>query len=252
MKLTNKTILITGASSGIGYELAMQLAEKGNRMIVLARRKNLLDALCTSLDVHPQGHLAYECDVSQASEIGRVCKDIVNLEIGVDVLILNAGVGGTFHIKNMDVEQIRYLFEVNLFSQFQFIKFFLPFMLKKNEGMIVTVGSLAGYRGMPKSAPYSASKAAVMRLIESLRIDLWGSGIKCVLVSPGFVETPMTEQNRFKMPFMLSAKKAARKIVNGMVKEKPEIHFPLALSLLAKASLLFPYNWYAKTMQGRK
>jgi short-subunit dehydrogenase len=252
MNLTNETILITGASTGIGHELAAQLAEKGNRMILLARRKNLLDGLCQSLHIHPQGHLAFQCDVSKGGEIDNVVQDILKRGIAIDVLILNAGVGGTFHMNNFDVARIRYLFEVNVFSQFEFIKQLLPQMIEKNKGMIVTIGSLAGYRGMPKSAPYSASKAAVMRLIESLRIDLWGTGIKCVLVSPGFVETPMTEKNRFKMPFMLPVKDAARIIIDGMIKEKPEVHFPYRLSLLAKLSLLIPYNCYAKLMHGRK
>jgi short-subunit dehydrogenase len=252
MLVQNKTILLTGASTGIGRELALLLAKNGNRLIVLARRKKLLDELVKMLPDHPQGHISIRCDVSKPSEIKKACTAIAKKEIDIDILILNAGIGGTFSVKNMHVENDRYLFEVNFFSHLYFLKLLLPRMLQRKTGTIVAVGSLAGYRGMPKSASYSASKAAVARLIESLRIDLWNTGIKCVLVSPGFVKTPMTDKNRFRMPFMITAEKAARTIVKGLAKQKTEIHFPYRLSWLAKCSLIIPDNIYAKIMQGKK
>lgn len=252
MKLENKTVLITGASSGIGRELARQLAEKENRLLLLARRENLLRELVESLNQSSFSHYYFPCDVGDEKAVAGICQRILTEDIVPDVLIFNAGMSETFNIRKIDAEKFQQIYRVNVFSVIYFLQYLLPPMLERNSGMIAAVGSLAGYRGMPRSAAYSSSKAALIALIDSLRIDLWSTKIKVSLISPGFVKTPMTEGNRHPMPFILSVEKAARIIIRGLEKEKSEIHFPKRLSLIAKIGKLLPNNFYAKIMHGKK
>jgi len=246
-----KTVLITGASSGIGRELAVQLAAKNNRLLLVARREERLRELVQSLP-EDQDHRIYVCDVSVQKEVESVCQRITGEGIDIDVLLLNAGVSGKFLVDDFDMENFRNIFEVNFFGVVYFVKYLLPGMLKRNSGTVAAVSSLAGYRGMPKSAPYAASKAALSNFIESLRIDLWKTGINCVLISPGFVVSEMTAKNRFTMPFMMETGKAVRRIIRGLEKEKPEICFPLCMTVFAKISRLLPYHLYARIMQNRR
>lgn len=248
MELNGKTVLITGASSGIGRELAIQLARKGCRLILIARRYELLKSLHQQLIPHPGGHLCLPCDVSEESQIASICEQILKEKTTPDVLILNAGIGEKFAVHDIDVAGMHRVFATNFFSVVWFVKFLLPDMLARNQGIIAATGSLSGYRGMPKAASYSAGKAALMRFIESLQIDLYGTGVRAILISPGFVKTPMTDQNDFRMPFMISADRAARIIIRGLEKEKSEIHFPLRLSILAKLSRSIPHRCYAFLM----
>jgi len=252
MKLQNKTILITGASTGIGRELAIQLAGKNNRLVLVARRKQLLQELTTSLSKHPEGHLYFPCDVSDFNAVQKVCNSLTNRAVIFDVLIFNAGIGGGFKVSDIDIENFHKIFDINFFGNIYFLKYLLPPMINKGNGLVSAVSSLAGYRGMPKSAPYSTSKAALSTLMESLRIDLWNSGVKVSLISPGFVKTPMTDLNDYYMPFMIPVEQATKIIIKGLEKEKTEIHFPLRFSILAKFSKLLPNNFYAKMMQGKK
>ncbi len=252
MKLNNKTILITGASSGIGKELAVQLAARGNRLLLIARRENLLKELIESLDTENSPHRYFPCDVAEAQAVESVCQQLLSENILPDVLLFNAGIGGKFNVRNIDVPRFEQTYRVNLFSVIYFLRHLLPPMLERDSGIVAAVGSLAGSRGMPRSAAYSSSKAALGILMESLRVDLWKTKIKVCLISPGFVKTPMTDKNTHPMPFMLPVEKAAKIIIRGLEKEKAEIHFPYRLSLIAKAGKLLPDNLYAKIMHGRK
>ena len=207
MKLQNKTILITGASTGIGKELAVQLAEKNNRLVLIARRENLLEDIIASLPEHPKGHLYFACDVSDLKSVQKICTNLIKQKIIFDVLILNAGIGGGFDVSNIDIEKFHKIFNINFFGSIHFLKYLLPPMIEGKTGLVSAVSSLAGYRGMPKSAPYSTSKAALSTLMESLRIDLWKTGLKVSQISPGFVKTPMTDLNDYYMPFMIPVEK---------------------------------------------
>ena len=252
MNLTNKTILITGASTGIGKELATQLAQKNNRLVLIARREQLLRELVETIPKHEAGHRISSCDVSDFAEIEKCCKGIIKEKIVFDALILNAGIGGGFDVADIDVENFQKIFDVNFMGNIYFLKYLLPGMIERKSGIVSAVSSIAGYRGMPRSAPYSSSKAALSTLMESLRIDLWSSGIKVSLISPGFVKTPMTDRNDYYMPFMIPVENAAKIIIKGLEKEKTEIHFPFLMWLLAKMGKLIPNKLYAKLMQGKK
>lgn len=249
MILENKTILITGASSGIGFELARQLARKQNRLILIARREKLLQQLLNQLPEGEQQHLHFVCDVADPKQVQDVCDWLIHSEISVDVLLLNAGRSGGFDANNFDLDNFINQIEVNFFGVVYFVKYLLPQFLERKSGLIAVTGSLAGYRGVPNAAPYSASKAALMTFIESLRIDLRRSNITCTLISPGFVTSPMTDKNDFVMPFMISVERAARIILRGLAREKAEIHFPWRLSLPAKFGRILPDNFYAWLMK---
>lgn len=246
MLLSGKNILISGASSGIGQELAKQLAAKGNRLFLMARRLDMLHDLVQQLAPHAQGHRYYRCDVSNRAQVQEVCRRILGETQELDLLILNAGVGGGFDSLHMDVDNMRYQFEVNFWGVVYPLADLLPAMAARRTGQVAVMSSLAGYRGLPRSAPYSASKAALRNLTESLRIDLQQAGITFSLISPGFVKTPMTDLNDFYMPFMMTVDKAVRIIIRGLEKQKTEIHFPYRLSLLVKAARWLPDRWYAR------
>lgn len=248
MKLIDQTILITGASSGIGHELAIQLGKK-NRLILVARREDLLTDLVNKLPAG--GHQYFKCDASDYEAVKNIFQKLNDQKIQIDVAILNAGISSRFNPFKMSIEQIQQIIQINLFGVIHFIEQLVPGMLNNHNGLIAATGSLAGYRGMPTAAPYSASKAALATFIESLRIDYLKTGIKFTLISPGFVLTPMTANKNKFMPFLISPGKAAKIIIHGLEKEKTEIHFPYSLSLVAKLGRLIPDRIYARLMHGR-
>jgi short-subunit dehydrogenase len=252
MKLDNKAILITGASSGIGYELGRQLALKGNRLILLARRQELLQELAQRIPPHEQDHFTFQCDVSDADQVKDICEWIISAGINVDALILNAGVSLGFDIHNIDLATCRQQMAVNFFGAVHFITHLVPRMIERKDGIIAVNGSLAGYRGIPRGAPYSASKGALMNFIDSIRIDLRQYNIQCTLISPGFVRTPMTDKNDFLMPFMIPVEKAARIIIRGLERRKTEISFPLPMTMAARIGRHLPDKFYAWIMQNSR
>jgi len=252
MKLQNQTIVITGASSGIGRALARQLAQAGNRIVLVARRLALLQELQATLAPHPAGHVIEVCDVADRQQVEACCARILAQGLAVRVLILNAGTGSGFDARRMNLDAMHQQMEVNFWGVAYMLQGLLPSLLEAGEGLVAVTGSLAAYRGMPGSAIYSASKAALSRLVESLRIDLYDSGVHFSLLSPGFVKTAMTDKNQYRMPFLMSAEKAAAIIIRGMEKNKTEIHFPYRLSLLCKASQFLPDRLYARLMHPRK
>lgn len=249
MTLEQKTILITGASSGIGSQVARQLARKRNRLILIARREVLLQQLLSQLPEGEQRHLHFSCDVSDLSQVRDVCEFLLRSGVAVDVLILNAGVGLGFNAEDINLDSFRTQVEVNFFGAVYFVKFLLPQFIERRSGLIAVTGSLAGYRGVPNAAPYSASKSALMAFIESLRIDVRRFGIHCTLISPGFVKSPMTDKNDYIMPFIIPGDKAARIIVRGLERKKNEIRFPFRMSLLVRCARFIPAGFYAWLMQ---
>jgi short-subunit dehydrogenase len=252
MKFNNLTILITGASSGIGAELARQLAERDCRLILIARREELLQKLIERLKGGPERHRCCVCDVADSVSIAAVCHQLKSEGLHLDGMILNAGVGGGFNAAAMDLDSIRYQFKVNFWGTVEFIAHLLPLLLQQRQGFVAATASLAGYRGMPGSAPYSAAKSALSRFIESTRIDCHGQGVHFAVISPGFVKTPMTDKNNYPMPFMISVEKAARIIIRGLEKKKYEIRFPRPMVLIVKLGQLLPESLYLSLLSGHR
>jgi short-subunit dehydrogenase len=240
MNLTGKNIILTGASSGIGFELARLIAGQKCNIALLSRRKEITDKAASDLACTGSKILSLKCDVTKTDEIKSCFNHILNEFGTVDIAILGSGVSFRHTVEEFNSETAKKTFDVNVFGITNFLEVLIPYFIVKKEGMIVGVSSLADGRGFPKSGLYCASKAAVTLLLESTRVELKKYNIKVLMVKPGFVKTPMTDKNDFQMPFLMPASKAAKIILNGIEKEKRVIQFPLPTALGARFLRLLP------------
>jgi len=240
MNLNDKVILITGASTGIGKEMAKLLAEENCSLALLARRGELLDELAVQIKTKNPNIKSYVCDVAKPSEVKEVFTEIIKHFNKIDIAILNAGVGSKSSAKDYSYENAKNTFDVNVLGIVNCAENLLPDFIKRKAGMIVGVSSLADSRGWQGSGFYCASKVAATLLLENLRVELKPFNVNVITVKPGFVETPMTEKNKFPMPFLMSAEKAAKIIIGGIKKEKRIIQFPLPTVLGSKFMRIVP------------
>ncbi|MFO7525623.1 MAG: SDR family NAD(P)-dependent oxidoreductase [Ignavibacteriaceae bacterium] len=241
MNLTGKNILITGASSGIGYELAKQLAHYKCNLFLTARRKELLDELALII-INKCNVTVFQSDVSDKVDTQKTYNRIIKEFGKIDIAILNAGIDQKTRITNFNSVDAEKTMGVNFFGLVNWIELLLSDFMKERRGMIVGVTSLADVKGFPGSAYYCASKAAASHLLESIRIDLKKYSVKVITVKPGFVKTPMTDRNKFKMPFLIDVDKAVKIIIKGIINEKSVIEFPLITSISAKLLKCLPYR----------
>lgn len=242
MNFTNKVVLITGASSGIGYSLAKSLPKENCSLALISRRKNLLDQLASEIKDKINIVRTYACDVGNINDVRNTYQQIKNDFGKVDVAILNAGTSNRADIKNYSTEVAKKIFDTNVFGIINLVEQMIPDFIQKKAGMIVGVSSLAESRGFPRSGFYNASKSAVSLMLESLRIELRTYGIKVITVKPGFVKTPFIDKNEFYMPSIVDVDKAAQIIISGLKKEKNIIQFPLTTVVGSKIVKLMP-NW---------
>ena len=236
-----KTVWIIGASSGIGRELALLLDRQGAKLILSAtsehRLRNLQEALSGDSLLLPL-NVAIASDVLNATQ---VIQDKFN---EIDSVILMAGLYTPMALSELNPERIKQIVDTNLMGAFHVIQAVLPFFAARKAGQLALCGSVAGYRGLPNGQPYSATKAAIINLAESLKSEHPYLDIK--LISPGFVKTPMTDQNAFKMPMMIQANQAAQSIFLGLKSHAFEIHFPKKFTYLMKIIQFLPYFLYFK------
>jgi short-subunit dehydrogenase len=244
MNLQQSVVLLTGASSGIGYSLAKLLPKENCSLALVARRKNLLDELVEEIGPAQKKIKTYKCNVSVTSEVKEAYNQIKNDFGKVDLAILNAGVSGRTEINNFSSELSKEILGANVFGISNWVDVLLPDLLNRKTGTIVGVSSIADLKGFPKSGLYNASKAAASVFLESLRIELKPYNIKVVTVRPGFVRTPMTDKNEFYMPLLMSAEKAAKIILKGIKKEKKIIQFPFLMVLSAGLIRLLPKSLF--------
>ncbi len=240
MQIAGTTFWITGASGGIGAELAHELQRRGGRIAISARRREALDEVS-------QGRMHVEpVDITDRQAV-HAAVDGVRAAVGsIDVAILNAGTWQQVNVDRFDAEAFRTQFDTNLMGTVHCIEALLPTMLAAKSGVIAGMASVAGYRGLPGSEAYGASKAALINLLESLRGSLGPRGIRVQTISPGFVKTELTARNKFPMPFIIDADTAARTIADGIAAEKTEIVFPLPMMLMMKAARLVPNALWPK------
>lgn len=240
--------LITGASSGIGAALAQRLAKHGDHVILVARRLRLLQEVadrCTNAGGSCEISV---CDVT-VGEAARACvAEALRKHGRIDRLILNAGGGGRTLPEHLTSEEIRAALELNLFGVVNFVEAALPTLLRQGSGQIVAVGSIAGYRGLPRAASYGAAKAALMNYIESLRIDLAPKGIWVTLAAPGFVVTKDTKKQRAK-PMAVQLDRAADILAHSILRKSPYIAFPRPLAWLATFMRLLPASLYDRLIR---
>ena len=239
--MNKKTIWITGGSTGIGKALAIKFANEGWNVAISARRENLLKEIS---EMYENIH-SFPLDVTDKNKCNEVFNDIKNKFNEVDICFFSTGTWNPKKEKDIDVEQIEDVFKVNFFGTVNSIKAVEKYFKDKKSGIITIVSSIAGYRGLPNSTGYGPSKSALNNLTESLYFDFKRFGVRVCLVSPGFIKTPMTDKNDFKMPFLKTPEYAADKIYDGLInKNSFEIHFPKALTIILKIFSFLPSKLY--------
>lgn len=243
---TQRVAWLVGASSGIGQALAIALAADGWRVAISARRAEPLQAM------QAQNALLtpYPLDVTDLESLQTAAAAITQELGAIELCILNAGDYTPMPLAAFDIGLFRKLCEVNYMGVVNGLAAILPLMLARSSGQILVTASLAGYRGLPKSAPYSASKAAVINLAESLHLELKDKGILLRVINPGFVRSPLTAKNTFTMPFLIEAEQAAQAIMRELPRQNFEIVFPKRFAYLMKLLRILPYWLYFKLTRG--
>ena len=245
MRIDGARVWITGASSGIGRALARELARRGARVGISARRVERLDQLAAEGAMLP-----VPVDVTDLASMMQAAARVESELGAIDLAILNAGIWEQVNVAAWDSELFRRHFDTNLMGLVHGVEAVLPGMRRRRAGTIAGMASVAGYRGIPRSEAYGATKAAEINMLESMRIDLGRTGIRVVTVCPGFVRSELTDANSFPMPFLIEAEEAARRIADGLEKGKPEIVFPLPMMLLMKAARLVPVRLWSAVWLG--
>ncbi|MDQ3233593.1 MAG: SDR family NAD(P)-dependent oxidoreductase [Pseudobdellovibrionaceae bacterium] len=236
----SKIAFVTGASTGLGHELAKQLVQAGYDVALVARRLPLLESLKKELDPLGQRVLVIAADVSRWDDI-KGAVERTERELGpIDLLVANAGVSLDAPLKRFNVAEARTVYEVNVIGLMQTVAAVLPFFMERKRGHIVGVSSLAAYVSVPRSTVYCSSKAAVSSYLEGLRVELMPLNIPVTTICPGFVRTPMTQKNKFKMPFLLDAPDAVRIMMRGIAARKTMVHFPSSLYFIVLAIRAVP------------
>lgn len=249
MRLQGARVWVTGASSGIGAALVPVLAGRGARVAVSARRGELLESLAGEWRRAGADILVAPVDVTNREAVIETVHRIEEAWGGIDVAVLNAGSHKPRSGPGFDTGQFVDATTLNYFGVLYGIEAVLPGMLRRGRGHIAGVASLSGYRGLPTAAAYGASKAALIHALESIRFDLEPRGITVTIVNPGFVRTPLTDKNRFHMPFLMEVDRAAAIIVAGLERGKKEIHFPRVFSSMLKLARVLPYPLYERIIR---
>ena len=246
---TNKVVMITGASSGIGRGLAVEIASRGANVGLLARRQELLNEIVREVTAHNVKAVSAIADVRDAKAV-RAAADRFRKELGpIDVLIANAGIGTTHHAIKLQPEHAAEVIGINVLGAVNSVAAVAPEMVERGQGRLVAISSLAAYRGLAKSAAYCASKAALSSYFESVRIDLRHTGVGVTIIHPGFITTDLTAGRGAKMPYLMELDYAVKKIVSAIEKEKKTYAFPWQLATIVRASMLMPpamYDWIAE------
>jgi short-subunit dehydrogenase len=238
----DRRVWIIGASTGIGAALANLLAEKGARLALSARRAAPLAEMVQRYGAARA--LAVPLDITDAPALVAGTQHLAGAWGGIDVVVFMAGDYVAMHAWDIDLVAMRKMIEVNLIGFYNGLAAVVPQLLKQGEGHVTLVSSVAGYRGLPKSLVYGPTKAALINLAETLYLDLNPKGIGVTVVNPGFVKTPLTAQNDFTMPHLISPEEAAREIVAGHATGDFEIHFPKAFTRKLKLLQHLPYGLY--------
>ena len=236
---------IIGASSGIGAALAKELEKRGYQVTISARNEAALKEVAgSSMDVIP-------VDVSSEASFRKAAAAYLKKNQEFEIVIFVSGYWKQMSIQQFDFEVYKEHDDVNNLGLARCASVVIPKMLEANKGTFIGTSSVAGYRGLPSSIGYSPSKAAQLNFLECMRVDLKGTNIKVQAISPGFVKTPMTATNKFRMPFLIEAEDAAKYIANGIKNGKPEIVFPRSMATTMKIARLIPQKIWPKLFSQR-
>jgi short-subunit dehydrogenase len=242
MAFPYQVAIITGASRGIGHALARELAGHGCKVGLVARRAD--DLVRLTEEIREKGGTAIfaVADVTQREATVLALRQLAARLGPVDLLIANAGVGAPTLVEPFNVSDVEKMIQVNVLGAIYSLEAVLPEMLARGRGHLAAVSSLAAYKGLPGESAYCASKAALSCFLDGLRVQLRGRGIAVTTLSPGFVRTAMTEVNDFRMPWLLEADEAARRMVRALVRRKKVYEFPQPTALLMKLARWAP-DW---------
>ncbi len=233
-----RVVWITGASTGIGRELALRMANQGSRVAASARSADkLADLAALSKNI-----TAFPLDVTDEAAVAA-CVTRIEAELGaIDLAVLNAGVWHPMTASNYDLAKAKDSNTVNYVGVINALHPVMKAMMARGAGHIALVASVAGYRGLPKGAAYAPTKAALISLAESLYADLALKGVRMTIINPGFVATPMTAVNTFPMPFLVTETEAVDAMMAGLKRGKFEIVFPTRMAVVMKALRVLPYG----------
>jgi len=233
-------VVISGASSGIGLAFARHYLECGAIVAAFARRGELLQTLAAE---YPEKVFCYALDVRDAPAIQKAASDFMARAGVPDIVIANAGVSrGTLTEYVEDEEVFQNVMDINVLGMVKTFQPFLAAMRNAKQGTLVGIASVAGFRGLPGSGAYSASKAAAISYMESLRVEMYGSGVKVVTLCPGYIRTPMTDINTYSMPFILPADVAAKRMVRVIARGTSFAVVPWQMGVVGWVMKRLP-NW---------
>lgn len=240
-------VFVTGASSGLGAALARCYAQRGAQLGLFARRAEALAVLAAALA--PASPALYAGDVRDEGALRRAAEDFIARHGPPDLVFANAGISrGTQTEYVEDNAAFRATFESNVFGMLHTFQPFLPAMRGAGKGKLVGIASVAGFRGLPGAGAYSASKAAAINYLESLRVELAGSGVQVITICPGYIATPMTARNPYRMPFLLSAPRAATLIMRAVDSSRRFYVLPWQMRWAARVFSALPRPVFDRVM----
>ena len=249
----SKLVFITGASSGIGQALALTYYQAGYKLALVARRTSEIESWISRHNISFDSHKIYSADVSNIDSIVAAGKACI-AELGLpDVVIANAGISvGVDTAIRGDLDHMAQTYATNNIGLAATFHPFIDGMLQRKSGKLVGIGSVAGIRGLPGHGAYCGSKAAVISYCESLRGELHGSGVQVVTICPGFIKTPMTEKNRYTMPFLMAVNNFAEQSFSKIEKGSSYSVIPWQMGVIAKLLRLMPNVLLDKALAGRQ
>jgi short-subunit dehydrogenase len=247
MDWSEQAVFITGASSGIGRAFAIELARRGAKLGLVARRADVLHEIIAELNPAQQVNaVALPADVQDAQSMRAAAEALIEKFGRIDTLIANAGIGVTNPGIQFDAAKLAFVINVNVIGVANSVAAVLPEMVARGSGQLVAISSLAAYRGLPKSAAYCASKAGVSAMFESLRLDLAPRGISVTIIHPGFIKTPLTAGREAKLPWLMESDVAVNKMLRAIEKRKKSYAFPWQLATIVRLGMVMPnfmYDW---------
>jgi len=243
-----RRVFITGASTGIGAALARHYADTDSAIGLFARRRDLLEKLAAGL---PGNNAIYPADITDTPALESAAKDFLARYGTPDLVIANAGISiGTHGDEIQDIDKLRRVLDVNVTGLAATLAAFAPAMRAARRGTLCGIASVAGFRGLPGAGAYSSSKAAAITWLEALRTELAGSGVSVITICPGYIDTPLTQVNRYRMPFLLSADDAAKRFARAIAARRRLAVIPWQMAIISPLMRAMP-GWLFDRLAAR-
>lgn len=250
--LASRLVLITGASSGMGQAMAQQYAQQGWRLALVARRRQAIESWLSPLGISADSYVIYSCDVSDADAMVAMAQECMACQGVPDVIIANAGISiGVNTSERADLDVMARILATNVLGAAATFGPFINAMVARGWGTLVGIASVAGIRGLPGHGAYCASKAALISYCESLRGELRPSGVKVITICPGYIATPLTQNNRYKMPFLMQPQAFARRALVAIEAADSYCVIPWQMGWVAKLLRLLPNALFDRAFAGR-